>query len=120
MRVRCCATDRMWTIWCMTAWYRPSTGCTPAAPMPTCGPGCSPSCTTATSAGSAASRRAWRKPDCTTLPNSPRTVHPPQEDQVQEGDVMLAIQRLSVDFRAVLLLVAVEDLSYAEAAQVRN
>jgi RNA polymerase sigma-70 factor (ECF subfamily) len=33
---------------------------------------------------------------------------------------MLANQRLSVDFRAVLLLVAVEDLSYAEAAQVLN
>jgi DNA-directed RNA polymerase specialized sigma24 family protein len=39
---------------------------------------------------------------------------------VQVGDVMLAIQRLSVDFRAVLFLVAVEDLSYAEAAQVLN
>ena len=33
---------------------------------------------------------------------------------------MLANQRLSVDFRAVLLLVAVEDLSYAEVAQVLN
>ena len=48
----------------------------------------------------------------------PLAVHPRQEDQVQVGDVMLAIQRLSVDFRVVLLLVAVEDLSYAEVAQV--
>ena len=55
--------------------------------------------------------------DATKLPLA---VHPRQEDQVQVGDVMLAIQRLSVDFRAVLLLVAVEDLSYAEAAQVLN
>jgi RNA polymerase sigma factor (sigma-70 family) len=47
-----------------------------------------------------------------------QAVPPRQEDQVQVGDVMLAIQRLSVDFRAVLLLVAVEDLSYAEVAQM--
>jgi RNA polymerase sigma factor (sigma-70 family) len=45
-------------------------------------------------------------------------VHARQEGHVQVGDVMLAVQRLPEEYRSVLLLVAVEDLSYADVAQV--
>jgi RNA polymerase sigma factor (sigma-70 family) len=63
-------------------------------------------------------KQAKEETDLHDIAELPLAVHPRQEDQVQVGDVMLAIQRLSVDFRAVLLLIAVEDLSYAEVAQV--
>jgi RNA polymerase sigma-70 factor (ECF subfamily) len=45
-------------------------------------------------------------------------VSPRQENQVQVRDVMRAIERLPETLRSVLLLVTVEDLSYAEVAQV--
>ena len=48
----------------------------------------------------------------------PLAVPPRQKDQVQVGDVMTTIQCLSADFRAVLLLIAIEDLFYAEVAEV--
>lgn len=45
--------------------------------------------------------------------------HPPaQEDGLHVGDVRAALARLPEAQRTVLLLVAVEDLSYAEAARV--
>lgn len=43
---------------------------------------------------------------------------PPQEDRIRHHDVVQALADLPEDQRAVLLLVAVEDLSYAEAAHV--
>lgn len=41
-----------------------------------------------------------------------------QEDHVQARDVMLILGRLPEDQRSVLLLVTVEDMSYAQVAQV--
>jgi RNA polymerase sigma-70 factor (ECF subfamily) len=41
-----------------------------------------------------------------------------QDDHVQTTEVMAVVQRLPEDLRSVLLLVTVEDLSYAEVAQV--
>jgi len=41
-----------------------------------------------------------------------------QEDHVQTQQVMAEVQRLPDDLRSVLLLVTVEDLSYAEVAEV--
>ncbi len=46
------------------------------------------------------------------------SVHPRQEEHLRAQDVMRAVGRLPEDHRAVLLLVTVEDLSYAETAQV--
>ena len=43
---------------------------------------------------------------------------PRQEEHLRVQDVVRAVERLPEDHRAVLLLVAVEDLSYAEAARV--
>jgi RNA polymerase sigma-70 factor (ECF subfamily) len=43
---------------------------------------------------------------------------PRQEEHLRAQDVMRAVERLPEDHRAVLLLVTVEDLSYAEAARV--
>jgi len=46
-------------------------------------------------------------------------VRPPcQEDVLQVQDVLRALERLSEEHRSVLLLVSVEDLSYAETAAV--
>jgi RNA polymerase sigma factor (sigma-70 family) len=45
--------------------------------------------------------------------------HPPtQEDDLARADVVSAIQQLSEEQHSVLLLVAVEDLSYAQIAEV--
>jgi RNA polymerase sigma-70 factor (ECF subfamily) len=41
-----------------------------------------------------------------------------QEDTVYGHEVMAAIERLPPDHRSILLLISVEDLSYAEAAKV--
>jgi RNA polymerase sigma factor (sigma-70 family) len=41
-----------------------------------------------------------------------------QEDGLRQHDILAAVNRLSDDQRSVLLLVSVEDLSYAEAARV--
>jgi RNA polymerase sigma-70 factor (ECF subfamily) len=43
---------------------------------------------------------------------------PRQEEHLRVQDVVRAVERLPEDHRAVLLLVTVEDLSYAEAARV--
>jgi RNA polymerase sigma-70 factor (ECF subfamily) len=43
-----------------------------------------------------------------------------QEAHVETRDVMAAVRRLPEDLRGVLLLVTVEDLSYAETARVLN
>lgn len=43
---------------------------------------------------------------------------PAQDDAVRHGELLRALARLSEDQRAVLLLVSVEDLSYADAAKV--
>jgi RNA polymerase sigma-70 factor (ECF subfamily) len=45
-------------------------------------------------------------------------VHARQEDHVQTREVMAAVDRLPEDLRSVLLLVTVEDLTYAEVAHV--
>ncbi len=41
-----------------------------------------------------------------------------QEDELRVHDILAAVNRLPDDHRSVLLLVSVEDLSYAEAARV--
>jgi RNA polymerase sigma-70 factor (ECF subfamily) len=41
-----------------------------------------------------------------------------QETQIQMREVMAVVERLPEDLRSVLLLVTVEDLSYAEVAGV--
>lgn len=41
-----------------------------------------------------------------------------QEDTLYGQDVMAAVERLPPDYRSILLLISVEDLSYAEAAKV--
>jgi RNA polymerase sigma factor (sigma-70 family) len=41
-----------------------------------------------------------------------------QEDGLRQTDIMAAVQRLPEDQRSVLLLISVEDLSYADAARV--
>ena len=46
------------------------------------------------------------------------TVRPSQEDGLALSDLLSALDGLSEDHRALLLLVGVEDLSYAEAAEV--
>lgn len=47
--------------------------------------------------------------------------HPPsQEDRLLQRDLLRALATLPEDHRGVLLLVSVEDLSYAEAARVLN
>ena len=43
---------------------------------------------------------------------------PPQDAQMQFRDLLSAVDSLSEDHRSVLLLVSVEDLSYAEVARV--
>ena len=43
---------------------------------------------------------------------------PPQDDKVESREVLEALQRISPERRAALLLVAVEGFSYAEAANV--
>jgi RNA polymerase sigma factor (sigma-70 family) len=48
------------------------------------------------------------------------SVAPCQEEQVQVRDVMQAVDRLPEELRSVLLLVTIEDLSYAEVACVLN
>ena len=41
-----------------------------------------------------------------------------QEDGMRRNDIMAAVNRLPEDHRSVLLLISVEELSYAEAARV--
>jgi RNA polymerase sigma-70 factor (ECF subfamily) len=43
---------------------------------------------------------------------------PPQEHSVRHGELLRSLDLLPEDLRSVLLLVSVEDLSYAEAARV--
>ena len=53
-----------------------------------------------------------------TIAGQGLAVHPRQEERLWAQDVMRAVEHLPEDHRAVLLLVTVEDLSYAEVAQV--
>jgi RNA polymerase sigma-70 factor, ECF subfamily len=48
------------------------------------------------------------------------SVRPDQESALQWRDLLRGLERLPVDQRTVILLVSVEDLSYAEAATVLN
>ncbi|MBN9549971.1 MAG: sigma-70 family RNA polymerase sigma factor, partial [Alphaproteobacteria bacterium] len=43
---------------------------------------------------------------------------PTQEDELARSELMLAVQQLPEEQRSVLLLVSVEDLSYAQVAEV--
>jgi len=65
-------------------------------------------------------KRRREDPGIDGLTESIVAVHATQEGHVQVRDVMLAVQRLPEEYRSVLLLVAVEDLSYADVAQVLN
>lgn len=51
-------------------------------------------------------------------PLSALAAAPAQDDVVRHGELLRALARLSEDQRSVLLLISVEDLSYAEAADV--
>ena len=51
-------------------------------------------------------------------PPSALAAAPAQDDVVRHGELLRALARLSEDQRSVLLLVSVEDLTYAEAAGV--
>lgn len=44
--------------------------------------------------------------------------HPPQEDRLRQQDILDAIGQLPEEQRSVLLLVSVEDMSYAQIADV--
>jgi RNA polymerase sigma-70 factor (ECF subfamily) len=52
------------------------------------------------------------------MPDATGARKPTQEDTVYGQDVMTAIDRLPPDYRSILLLISVEDLSYGEAASV--
>jgi RNA polymerase sigma factor (sigma-70 family) len=45
-------------------------------------------------------------------------VPPPQEDALRHDDILAAVGQLPDDQRSVLLLVSIEDASYAEAARI--
>lgn len=66
-------------------------------------------------------RRAARRGASVALEHAPSTylaVAPAQEDVIRHGELLRALARLPEDQRSVLLLVSVEDLSYADAAEV--
>lgn len=66
-------------------------------------------------------RQDARRADLVTLemmPEATASVEPGQDRTLFGQDVLAAIDRLPPDYRSILLLVAVEDLSYAEAATV--
>ena len=67
-------------------------------------------------------RRARRRPDIETLEDhdngNANGAPGDQEDRLQWKEVLRVLNSLPEDQRAVILLVSVEDLSYAEAARV--
>jgi RNA polymerase sigma-70 factor (ECF subfamily) len=63
-------------------------------------------------------KRARKDAALDVLNDDALAVQSRQESHLQVSDVMLAVQRLPVDLRTVLLLVAVEEFSYTEVAQV--
>jgi RNA polymerase sigma-70 factor (ECF subfamily) len=66
-------------------------------------------------------RQDARRADLVTLemmPEATASVEAAQDRTLFGQDVLAAIDRLPPDYRSILLLVAVEDLSYAEAATV--
>ncbi len=62
-------------------------------------------------------RRGWANP-LEDIDESDIATDARQEDGLRHQDILAAVDRLPEDHRSVLLLVSVEDLSYAEAAQV--
>lgn len=63
--------------------------------------------------------RAARRPRLLPIDEAGELASPPaQEEGLRYQDVLSALSRLPEEQRVVLLLVAVEDLSYAEAAKV--
>ena len=52
------------------------------------------------------------------VPQSVGARAPTQENTIYSQEVMAAVHRLPPDYRSILLLVSVEDLSYAEAAKI--
>ena len=68
-------------------------------------------------------RRAKARPSGDRLDESHEaamSIRPEQESALQWRDLLRGLERLPVDQRTVILLVSVEDLSYAEAATVLN
>lgn len=66
-------------------------------------------------------RRASRLPVHVALQDvggTPLVLEAPQEDRLRYRDLLSGLSKLSEDQRTVLLLVTVEELSYAEAARV--
>jgi RNA polymerase sigma factor (sigma-70 family) len=63
------------------------------------------------------SRRGWHVP-VQEVEEAAFANAPVQEDRLRHRDLLKALQDLPADQRAVLLLVSVEDLTYAEAARV--
>jgi len=69
------------------------------------------------------SRLRKRKIEVTPIDSEPERkyrISANQERYLEFGDVLQALDRLPEEQRSVLVLIAVEDLSYAEAAQVLN
>ncbi len=57
-------------------------------------------------------------PPIEDMPEENHSLAASQDETVYGGQVMQAIERLLPDYRSVILLVSVEDLSYADAAKV--
>ena len=62
--------------------------------------------------------RRGRHIELDDVEESAMAARPAQEDGIRETDIMAAVNRLPDDQRSVLLLISVEDLSYADAARV--
>jgi RNA polymerase sigma factor (sigma-70 family) len=86
--------------------------------MGTPAPGSSPSCTTSRSTGFGRPCFAAKHLPLDDAADAALGRPASQEDQLKYSEVLDKVSQLPEEQRAVLLLVAVEDLSYAEAARV--
>ncbi len=110
--IPCCPT-----IWSRIAWSAHGAGSTCGGAAATCGPGCSRFFTTSTPT---LVRQQKRCP--TLVPLNPdeteRAVEPAQEYAVEISQLAVALDQLPDEQRAVLLLVGLEEMTYAEAAKI--
>jgi RNA polymerase sigma factor (sigma-70 family) len=63
-------------------------------------------------------RRKMRRGTMVALDDAPLPLRPRQEDDLAARDLLRLLQNLPSDYRSVLLLVGVEEFSYAEAARI--
>jgi DNA-directed RNA polymerase specialized sigma24 family protein len=98
------------TTWCRTPWRAAGTSWPRGARAATCAPGCSASCTTCTS--TACAPAACREPlDDTCRPHGDAAA-----GRLALRDLDSALRLLPPEQREVVLLVALEELSYEEVA----